>query len=119
MNLTAEDFIARFMDGGWDSLATVGRAVPDPRAPAEQGALDAIAGAAARLYATPDGRAVIEHLVALTLTKASWHGVLGQSVDQIASYGLLREGQNSIVAALLGLILKGRGEATASRDAGA
>lgn len=117
--LSVERLLERFAGGGWDALATSVADLSKPGSDQAQMAYDRICQAAARMAASDDGRLVLDWLVDLTLRKASWHGQLGMSVEQIATYGLLREGQNSLVALLLGAILKGQGGAPLSRDVGA
>jgi len=43
----------------------------------------------------------------MTLRTTSWHCGLGIDAQQIAFYGAFREGQNSIVALIIGAMKKG------------
>ena len=103
--------LERFAGGGWETLAQMGADLADPSPTKSEQAYERLAGAAARVAATPDGKILVEWLLDLTLRKTSWHGQLGLDVNKIAAFGLLREGQNSIVALLVGAILKGSGAA--------
>lgn len=114
-----QSILERFVGGGWETLSQLAQDTQaGPTGP--DLAYERVCQAAARLVETPDGKLVVEWLLDLTLRKASWHGQLGQSVEQIATYGLIREGQNSLAALLVGAILKGQGAAPpAPRDTGA
>lgn len=75
----------------------------------------AVAGAYARLFATDDGKLVLEHLLDVTLRRATWTAALGLTPDQAYGHGVLREGQNSLAFFILSLIARGREEAPPPR----
>lgn len=115
-----ESILSRFVTGGWQGLEGIAGAVHSPQQGEVDVAYERVCQAAARLAATDDGKILLEWILDLTLRKASWHGTLGASIEQIATYGLVREGQNSLAALILGAILKGQGAAPLTvRDTGA
>jgi hypothetical protein len=112
--------LERFVSGGWETLSQLTQDTKSTVPTGSDLAFERVCQALARIAETPDGKVFLEWLLDLTLRKASWHGQLGQTVEQIASYGLLREGQNSLAALIVGAILKGQGAAPpAVRDSGA
>lgn len=66
------------------------------------------AAAAARLFQTPDGVEVLEHLLDVSLRRPVFTAALGLAAEQAYAHGCLREGQNSLAWHLLTLIAKGR-----------
>ena len=102
--------IERFVSGGWEQLSQLGSNPEQSKDKSLNTVTDyeRVSAAAARLYGTHDFQVILEWLLDLTLRKASWHAALGCDPAQAASYGVLREGQNSVVALLIGAIVKGQ-----------
>lgn len=91
---------------GWQALDFTRKAErPDDLLP--QHDFRRVAQAAARTFASEDGRLVLEWLLDLTLRRMAWHASFGVSVEQAYGAGVHREGQNSIAIALLSLIEAG------------
>ena len=75
-----------------------------------------VRSAAARLFDTPDGRAVLEYLCDATLRRPTFIAHLGLEPMKAYGHGVFREGQNSAVYLLLSLIAEGRGEQPIARE---
>lgn len=95
-----EDMLKNFGDGGWEALSAVtDRGAKDKSSrEIKQAALAADVLWVAR---SEQGRRVLEFILDNSIRRASWHGDLRFTVEQVAAYGLFREGQNSIAAMLL------------------
>lgn len=72
--------------------------------------------AAARLFADPDFRTVLESLCDVTVRRPVTVVTPGVSAEFAALYAAKREGQNEIVYLLLAWIAEGRGEAAPTRE---
>jgi len=95
-----EDLLKQFADGGWEALS----AATDRTDAEKSRRVDrqrALADDVLWVARTPQGRRVLEFILDNSIRRASWHGDLRFTLEQIAGYGLLREGQNSIAAMLL------------------
>ncbi len=103
-----ESLLRQAADKGWDFFNAPG---PQDRSPAEQARtpeqerLIAIAGA---LWAVPEFRELVDHLVEVTLRRMTFVAQLGLTIDQAYGYGVYREGQNATTMMLLKLIAEGR-----------
>ncbi len=71
---------------------------------------DRLTAIMAALDANAEFRALLEHLLDVTLRRVTFTAQLGLPRDQAYDYGLYREGQNSIVALLLNMIAASRKE---------
>jgi len=69
-----------------------------------------LAGAAARVYDTPDGQLLIQSFVDATLLRQVFVTQLGVDPMQAYAYGAFREGANAFVTQLLKLIAEGQSE---------
>lgn len=113
MTVTVDNMIRQAADNGWDFFEQLlggpeGRASslsPEQLARAQQLSADA-----ASVYATESGRRLIDHLVEITLNRATFTAMLGLPVDRAYGHGVFREGQNAIVFTLLKMIAEGRKE---------
>jgi hypothetical protein len=99
-----------FGENGWEGLEKFGLS-PEQQVARDHARSD-LSAAAARVYATPDGAKLINWLVEQTLDRATWVGGGFTPLDQISTYGLFREGQNSIAASILKAIHEGRNPPT-------
>lgn len=76
-----------------------------------------VRGIAARLFSTPEGEALLEHLCDAVLRRPVFVTQLGIDPQQALMFGAFREGQAAAVFYLLSLIAAGRGEQEPSREA--
>jgi hypothetical protein len=95
-----EDLIQNFANGGWESLAAGADRTPDEKRRREQ-LQTRISDDVLFMASNPQGRRVLEFILNNSIRRASWHGDLRFSIEQAASYGIFREGQNSIAAMLI------------------
>ncbi len=70
----------------------------------------------ARVFDTPEGRVVLEHLCDLTLRRPTFIALVNLPMHQAYGIGCHREGQNAIVHTILKLIAEGRQEAPPVRE---
>lgn len=68
------------------------------------------AAALARFASSPDGAEAFELLLDGTLRRATFTAQLGLDPMQAYAFGVFREGQNSLMAAILKLVATGRKE---------
>lgn len=112
-----ESLMARATAEDWSWLEAVeekfGVKTPEQRRAKEQAAENrrSLARAAAKIFSTPEGAAVLEMLVDTSLLRTVFVTQLGIDPQQTLAYGAFREGQNALVFQLLRLIAEGRGEA--------
>lgn len=108
-----EAFIKNAGDNGWEFFRDTLRG-PSERAPGlspEQLAkTQQLMFDAASVYATDQGRRLIDHLCEITLYRVGFASMLGLPMDQAYGHGCHREGQNAIVFTLLKMIAEGRKE---------
>lgn len=94
---------------------------PDPKElpPFAQALMEeakSVRAAAARLFDTADGRAVLEYLCDATLRRPTFIAQIGLDPMKAYGHGVFREGQNSAIYLLLSLIAEGRGEQPVARE---
>ncbi len=75
-----------------------------------------IAQAAARLFASDDGRTVLEWLCDVTLRRPVFMTQLGLDPMQAHVHGAFREGQNALVFAIMAAMAEGRQEQPPQRE---
>lgn len=94
---TAEGITKNIAAGGWEMLASkVGNPAREVGMSEKTKALNV---AYAHVFSSAEGKMVLEDLLDQTLRRATWDG--NRSLEQAATYGLMREGQNSIVACIM------------------
>lgn len=69
----------------------------------------------AKVFATPEGKRVLNHLVEQTHRKTTWLGGLHLPLEIVTTYGLWREGQNSIVQIIVEHVRLGQAKQTKPR----
>lgn len=108
-----ETMIAAIRRGDLDGLDALQAAKADladaarKRVAAER---QVLAGAAARLAETPDGRTLLDWIVSRTLARVSFLVTWGLPADQVALMGAKREGANELAFEIVRLVAEGRGE---------
>ena len=95
--------------GGWDDLEGL-----DAKAEAQAKAAQATALEKARIFEaafnTRAGKEVLEWLLSVTIYRPGWLGETMEEQSKLASYGLFRDGQNSIAWMILKALALARGE---------
>lgn len=87
-------------EGGWDALSDIlNREENRTYTKSQKEERVEQAAAFTAVFRSAAGQIVLERLLDLTLRRASWLGRL--SKDEALTYGLFREGQNSIVAIIM------------------
>lgn len=113
MTVDLERMIDAIRRGNFDQLDAMQTAKADlAEAARKQLAAErqALAGAAARLAETPDGRALLDWIVSRTLARVSFLVTWGLPADQVALMGAKREGANELAFEIVRLVAEGRGE---------
>jgi len=87
-----------FLSGGWEGLANSDEEANKIKEQIADDAYD-LAIAFHTTFSTPHGARVLDHLMDLTLRRVTWNGNI--PLDQATSYGLMREGQNQLMAVIL------------------
>ncbi len=103
-----EGLLRSVLDGSWKGLNDIGNA-SDAEAAKRNQRMKAVAEDVLWMAQQPQGRRILEWLLNQTLRKPTWYGDLRVTVEQAASYGLFREGQNSIARMFLEAIAFGTG----------
>lgn len=107
MSDKAQEILKQIQSGGWDSLMKQPAAGEDVFARAKEAEVE-LRKCYARVFSTPDGQKVLEHLWSLTSGRSTWwpsHEV--PTIEQCTAYGLMREGQNLIVATIAKYVAEG------------
>jgi|GEM_PF-5935857 len=98
-----EDLVQKFIDGGWDTLsAATDRTSSDKSQRVSK--MKTVSEDVLAVAQTPQGRRMIEWIFDQSIRRASWVATSTNTMEQIAPYGLLREGQNSIAAMIVGAL---------------
>lgn len=108
MSDKAQQILKQIQSGGWDSLVSQPAAGADIFAKAKEEEVE-LKKCFARVFSTPDGEKVLEHLWTLTNGRSTWwpnHEV--PTLEQCTAYGLMREGQNLIVATIAKYVAEGK-----------
>lgn len=93
-----QDILNNFMEGGWEGFANAEEANKAAQEQTSDEKYD-LAAAFAATFSTPHGARVLDHLFDITLRRVTWDGNL--PLDQATAYGLMREGQNQLVAIIM------------------
>lgn len=108
MSDKAQDILRQIQSGGWDTLMKQPAAGEDVFARAKAAEVE-LQKCYARVFSTLDGQKVLEHLWSLTNGRSTWwpSQELAPSIEQCTAYGLMREGQNLIVATIAKYVAEG------------
>lgn len=112
---TLEGLLGRFASEDWGTwLGAIDQRLDPQAAHAKQEenkvARQALAHATAKLFATPDGEKLLEHILDKTLRRVAFYTQLGLDPHQTVAWGAFREGQNALVVEIIRLIAEGRNE---------
>lgn len=104
-----ESVLDNFAKGGWDGLADEANFEANKTYSKSQAeARREIALARVSVFRTPEGRKALEWMLDMSLRRAAWDNT--KPAAEALNYGMFREGQNSIVAAILKEMLIADGE---------
>lgn len=92
-----EAMLKNFSEGGWETLASATDISAAKKRERQSRAME-VSNDVLWILSHPQGRRAFDWFLNETVRKASWHGDLRTPLDQVSSYGLLREGQNSAAA---------------------
>lgn len=111
--MNVDNLISSAEGNGWDFFEKLAKG-PAERAPGlapdQVAKMVQLSFDAASVYATDQGKRLIDHLVEITLARATFTAMLGLPMDAAYGHGTFREGQNAIVFTLLKMIAEGRKE---------
>jgi hypothetical protein len=100
---TLEALIKKFSEGGWDSLsASTDQTGADKSKRVSK--MQMVSEDVLAVARTPAGRRMIDWIFDQSVRRASFLATSQNSIEQVAAYGLLREGQNSIAAMIVGAL---------------
>lgn len=102
MSYSLDDLLGKVREGGFDGLMEQGGIAAGQSSPRDELRKDFV-----RVFGTDAGRRVLDHLVKATILKTTWwpggleadgNPASFPNLEQVQAYGLMREGQNCIVA---------------------
>ena len=108
-NRHSEGMLQQLETGGWSTLDNMAEQHRSDTRHQENGLLE-MADLVEECFSTPAGRQVLEWLVDNTLYRPAWPATMITNADELMTYGIHREGQNSIVAMIENAIAMARRE---------
>ncbi|MCJ8143819.1 hypothetical protein MKI84_12920 [Ancylobacter sp. A5.8] len=108
-----EDAVTAVMNGNFDQFDKLQKDQAENSKKERRRAQEArerLAGCAARLAESDDGRALLDWIAERTLRRVTFLVMPGMPADQVALMGAKREGANELAFEIARLVAEGRGE---------